>query len=107
MAIPHPRRSAEGAAGPIGTNRARPTYQGGSDAIGEMERRSPQMARIGWYNGFTGDRLDGTQLTLLRERAHRLYEANVHIFEDEAEALAALGVVTFDEMLHPGVAVML
>ena len=65
------------------------------------------MAQIGWYNGITGDRLDDTQLTLLRERAHRLYEANGHIFEDEAEALAALGVVSFEEMLHPDAVIRL
>jgi hypothetical protein len=65
------------------------------------------MAQISWFNGITGDRLDDAELILLRDRAHRLYEANVHIFEDEAEALAALGVMTLDEMLHPAGAELL
>jgi hypothetical protein len=32
-------------------------------------------------------------LRAAQARAHVTYEANVHIFEDEAEALTALGVV--------------
>jgi hypothetical protein len=50
------------------------------------------MALTMWTDARTGERLDGRQLTELRERAHRLYEANTHIFEDEVDALAALGV---------------
>jgi hypothetical protein len=50
------------------------------------------MALTMWTNSTTGERLDGRQLTELRERAHRLYEANTHIFEDELDALSALGV---------------
>jgi hypothetical protein len=50
------------------------------------------MALTMWTDASTGERLDGRQLSELRERAHRLYEANTHIFEDEVDALAALGV---------------
>lgn len=50
------------------------------------------MALTMWTDSKTGERLDGRQLSELRERAHRLYEANTHIFEDEFDALAALGV---------------
>jgi hypothetical protein len=50
------------------------------------------MALTMWTDAKTGERLDGRQLSELRERAHRLYEANTHIFEDEVDALAALGV---------------
>ena len=50
------------------------------------------MALTMWTDSTTGKRLDGRELSELRERAHRLYEANTHIFEDELDALAALGV---------------
>jgi hypothetical protein len=46
-----------------------------------------------WLNEVTGERLDADALAQLRAEAHRLYEANVHIFEDELDALAALGAV--------------
>ena len=41
----------------------------------------------------TGGRLDREELMQFQARAHRLYEANMHIFEDELDALSALGVV--------------
>jgi len=44
-----------------------------------------------WTNALTGQRLDATELQQLRTRAHHLYEVNPHIFEDEREALVALG----------------
>jgi hypothetical protein len=50
------------------------------------------MALTMWTDSTTGERLDGQQLSELRQRAHRLYEANTHIFEDELDALSALGV---------------
>jgi hypothetical protein len=50
------------------------------------------MALTMWTDSTTGERLDGHQLSELRQRAHRLYEANTHIFEDELDALSALGV---------------
>jgi hypothetical protein len=46
-----------------------------------------------WCNTLTGERLDRAQLRRYQQRAHRLYEANRHIFEDELDALAALGVL--------------
>jgi hypothetical protein len=38
--------------------------------------------------------LDRRQLNGWQRRARRLYEVDSHIFEDELEALAALGVVS-------------
>ena len=49
------------------------------------------MALSMWTNAITGQTLDTDELRLLQARAHRLYEANPHIFEDEREALVALG----------------
>ena len=46
-----------------------------------------------WVNTITGERLDRETLDGLRRKAHDLYEANTHIFEDELEALNALGAV--------------
>jgi hypothetical protein len=46
-----------------------------------------------WTNDRTGEIVDHDTLGQLRDRAHRLYEANTHIFEDEHEALSAMGVV--------------
>ena len=51
------------------------------------------MALTLWTNEITDERLNRLQLDGWRRRAHRLYEVNSHIFEDEVEALAALGVV--------------
>lgn len=49
------------------------------------------MALSMWTNAITGECLDTEALHRLRAHAHRLYEANPHIFEDEQEALVALG----------------
>lgn len=46
-----------------------------------------------WVNTITGEQLDRGALAELQAKAHRTYEVNGHIFEDEAEALTALGVV--------------
>ena len=46
-----------------------------------------------WVNTITGERLDRLTLDGMRCKAHDLYEANTHIFEDELEALNALGAV--------------
>jgi len=46
-----------------------------------------------WVNTITGEHLDRAALDHLRAKAHCLYEANTHIFEDELEALNALGAV--------------
>lgn len=51
------------------------------------------MARTFWMKTMTGVRLDRVELNGMRQRARRLYEVNSHIFEDEVDALAALGVV--------------
>jgi hypothetical protein len=56
------------------------------------------MARTGWINEITGERLSSEQLRIVARSAHRLYEANPHIFEDEREALGALGVVPAIEL---------
>jgi hypothetical protein len=60
------------------------------------------MALTMWTSSRTGERLDGLELSALRDRAHRLYEANTHIFEDEVEALAALGVLSLGETRPAG-----
>ena len=46
-----------------------------------------------WMNEITGVLLDEAGLRELHERARRLYAVNGHIFEDEREALSALGAV--------------
>ena len=46
-----------------------------------------------WVNTITGERLDRVTLDGMRVKAHSFYEANTHIFEDELEALNALGAV--------------
>jgi hypothetical protein len=46
-----------------------------------------------WVNTISGELLSREALDELRAKAHRTYEANVHIFEDEYEALTALGAV--------------
>jgi hypothetical protein len=51
-----------------------------------------------WMNAITGQALERAELADLQRHAHELYEANTHIFEDELDALAALGVVP----LHAG-----
>jgi hypothetical protein len=51
------------------------------------------MALTLWIDDYTGRRLDETELRRVHRQASRAYRANAHIFEDEADALAALGVV--------------
>jgi hypothetical protein len=51
-----------------------------------------------WVNTITGERLDRDALDDLRHKAHRAYEANSHIFEDEYEALTALGAVPLNRL---------
>jgi hypothetical protein len=51
-----------------------------------------------WVNTITGERLDRDALNDVRQKAHRAYEANLHIFEDEHDALIALGVVPLDRL---------
>ena len=52
-----------------------------------------------WVNTLTGERLDRHELEVLQAQAHTVYEANTHIFEDEFEALTALGVVPMHQLL--------
>jgi hypothetical protein len=47
-----------------------------------------------WINERTGRRLNRSELCVLRTRARAVYAANAHIFEDEADALSALGIVS-------------
>jgi hypothetical protein len=58
-----------------------------------QEKGVSAMALTMWINDYTGERLSVAELQQHRRRAHRTYRANSHIFEDEAEALAALGIV--------------
>ena len=54
-----------------------------------------------WVNAITGERLDRATLAALRASARRAYEANTHIFEDEFDALTALGVVPLSGLESP------
>jgi hypothetical protein len=56
------------------------------------------MALTLWVNVMTGTRLNPVELEALRLHARRVYDANTHIFEDEADALTALGVVPLAEL---------
>lgn len=55
------------------------------------------MALTMWMNDLTGDRLDDTEVARCWLKAKRAYAANTHIFEDEFEALAALGIIPMHE----------
>jgi len=55
------------------------------------------MAQTMWTNSITGERLDRGEVHDLLARARRLYEANTHLFEDEYDALTALGVSSLAE----------
>jgi hypothetical protein len=46
-----------------------------------------------WVDEITGASINADQLCQLRRKAHLVYLRNSHIFEDEADALAALGAV--------------
>jgi hypothetical protein len=52
-----------------------------------------------WLDTRSGRRLGRSELCSLRHRARALYAANTHIFEDEAEALVALGAVSMLELV--------
>ena len=58
------------------------------------------MALTMWTNVITGERLDEDELRHARECAHRAYEANTHIFEDEQDALVAFGVMPLLEAVR-------
>ena len=46
-----------------------------------------------WFDEIRGLPIDAAELQRLRRRAHDIYLRNGHIFDDEADALAALGAV--------------
>jgi hypothetical protein len=52
-----------------------------------------------WLNAITGDMLDAAELAELRSKAHGIYAANGHIFEDEVEVLAALGALPIGRLV--------
>jgi len=56
----------------------------------------------GWTNTITGKQLSWIDLQRMRERARRVYEVNSHIFEDEVDALTALGVVPLSSIGRDG-----
>ena len=56
-----------------------------------MARRSVPTGL--WFDEIRGLPIDAAELQRLRRRAHDVYLRNGHIFEDEADALAALGAV--------------
>ena len=56
-----------------------------------MARRTIRTGH--WFDEIRGLPLDADELQALRRRAHDLYLRNGHIFEDEVDALAALGAV--------------
>ena len=51
------------------------------------------MARTLWVNAYTGNWIEQNELAEMRTKAHLVYAANAHLFEDEADALVALGAV--------------
>jgi len=51
------------------------------------------MAMTMWINDLTGESLDDAGVKRGWRKAKRVYAANTHIFEDEYEALGALGIV--------------
>jgi hypothetical protein len=57
------------------------------------------MARTLWLNTITGNRFEACELADLRSKAHDLYAVNGHIFEDEADALTALGAVPYSALV--------
>jgi hypothetical protein len=56
------------------------------------------MSPTRWINVVTGERLSEAELRTVWAMARRAYQANTHIFEDEAEALCALGVMSTAEV---------
>jgi hypothetical protein len=62
-------------------------------AVLKVTRKEGAMTLTMWRDPVTGGYLERDLLEQLRARARRLYEANRHIFEDEVDALSALGVV--------------
>jgi hypothetical protein len=57
------------------------------------------MVLTTWIDDNTGQRLSQAALRHMRQKARRAYRANTHIFEDETEALTALGVIPMPQLL--------
>ena len=57
------------------------------------------MAGTLWVNAITGSMLDAGELAYLRRKARAVYAVNGHIFEDEADALTALGAVPISSLV--------
>jgi len=57
------------------------------------------MAGTLWVN-ISGNTLEVCELADLRSKAKAVYAANGHIFEDEADALTALGAVPALSLLN-------
>jgi hypothetical protein len=65
----------------------------------DMPGAAHDRAMTRWINATTGRALDRRQLDAWRQRARALYRANSHIFEDEVDALSALGVIPAGELI--------
>jgi hypothetical protein len=50
-------------------------------------------------NTYTGSWLEPNELAELRSKAHVVYAANAHLFEDEADALVALGAAPLSSLV--------
>jgi hypothetical protein len=59
----------------------------------DLHNVTTATSRTHWIDVVSGDRLSRPALAELRRKAHLLYQANTHIFEDERDALGALGAV--------------
>ncbi len=62
------------------------------------------MERTLWFDELHDHLLDKQELHALELRAAKVYAANPHIFEDEREALRALGVVPLLEAIRDDLA---
>ncbi len=59
------------------------------------------MTMTYWIDEISGVRLAAHELIRRRRQASEVYLRNTHIFEDEVEALAALGVVPLERAGSP------
>ena len=65
-----------------------------------QSRTEPRVVLSLWVDVVSGRRLGRCELRASQERAHRAYEANLHVFEDESDALRALGVMPILEAIR-------
>jgi len=68
----------------------------------DMPSAAHDRAMTRWINATTGEALDRHQLDAWRRRARAFYRANGHIFEDEVDALSALGIIPAGELVAAG-----